>query len=737
MRRVQHNSTPVPLILGSDEAAKARVEIAIFLDRSDEERSTRRAPLQERFFRSPEVRKSLEHLFHGKCAYCEDRSEVSVEHHRPPANASGGRKSAPDHYSWLAYEWENLLLICAACNRRKASRFPLRGSRAPVLAEFDEVRARESPVLIDPGYDRPEWHLAFTIDGRCHPRTDRGAGTIELLELNRPSLIKMREHEFRRFTSGVLDANSPTEVLALMLSIEADQEFYGALLILRYRYAVELAKVQGLPVFPFDDTRGGLGMLHADASMRHVNTAFSALGTIDVEPQVNVPSGVVEIPAWRGFSAPMRRVEIRNFKAIESLDLEFPVHRKDRGGATCMMILGENATGKSSILEAIALTLAGTKTASTFPVSPRELVRRPPPGSGQGREPARVTIFFVEGGTAELRIPVDGSRFEGNEEASANVQAYGSRRFFLKGRRKRAKSGGMRGLFDPLWVLPHPDLWLGKLEEKAFREVARALREILGLPDDSDFRRDRAQGVLIVSKATRANANGVSEHVGETGISIEQHSEGYRSLSATAVDVIRAMLGSAPDLAEAEGVVLIDEIETHLHPRWKMRVMAALRTALPKVQFIATTHDPLCLRGMDDGEVQVLVRDQDTIERLIDLPSVTGMRAEQLLTSEFFGLGSTDPETDSRLIRYQNLASRHHLDDDETAEKAELGQQLQREISVGNSFADQIFVEALRRADIDPFMPPAKVRAKSRRDMVETLLGEIDSIKAGFARSRP
>src|SRR5690349_10901139 len=58
----------------------------------------------------------------------------------------------------------------------------------------------------------------------------------------------------------------------------------------------------------------------------------------------------------------------------------------------------------------------------------------------------------------------------------------------------------------------------------------------------------------------------------------------------------------------AEAIVLIDEVEAHLHPRWKLQIMRGLRRALPAVTFIATTHDPLCLRSMGDNEVMVLQR---------------------------------------------------------------------------------------------------------------------------------
>ncbi len=100
-------------------------------------------------------------------------------------------------------------------------------------------------------------------------------------------------------------------------------------------------------------------------------------------------------------------------------------------------------------------------------------------------------------------------------------------------------------------------------------------------------------------------------------------------------------------------VVLIDEIEAHLHPRWKMQVIGGLRKALPKATFIMTSHDPLCLRGMLPGEVQVLNRFYNTgqgegskmneiVENVAGMQNAEQFTVEQLLTSDLFQLFTTD-----------------------------------------------------------------------------------------------
>ncbi len=140
-------------------------------------------------------------------------------------------------------------------------------------------------------------------------------------------------------------------------------------------------------------------------------------------------------------------------------------------------------------------------------------------------------------------------------------------------------------------------------------------------------------------------------------VSLRQLSDGYQSVVATAVDILEVMTKVWPNLLEAEGIVLLDEIGAHLHPTWKMRIVGAIRRAAPAVQFVTSTHDPLCLRGLGAGEVVVMQRDENQrVRALTALPSPADFRIDQLLTSAFFGLNSTaDPDTDEAFTKYYAL----------------------------------------------------------------------------------
>ncbi|KTS76595.1 hypothetical protein NS274_15555 [Pseudomonas oryzihabitans] len=135
-------------------------------------------------YKSDEVKRRLEELFHGKCAYCESfyasQAPVDVEHYRP----KGAVEGEPSHpgYWWLGMEWTNLLPSCIDCNRRRKQRAPLGTSNLSLLYKATQSgkkdsfpikgrRAREEghhldaeeAFLLDPTRDDPSEHLVYWL----------------------------------------------------------------------------------------------------------------------------------------------------------------------------------------------------------------------------------------------------------------------------------------------------------------------------------------------------------------------------------------------------------------------------------------------------------------------------------------------------------------------------------------------------------------------------------------------
>lgn len=92
-------------------------------------------------------------------------------------------------------------------------------------------------------------------------------------------------------------------------------------------------------------------------------------------------------------------------------------------------------------------------------------------------------------------------------------------------------------------------------------------------------------------------------------LSLRQLSDGERAFLAMLGDLVRRLSLANPDLPnplEGHGVVLIDELELHLHPRWQREVVENLRTSFPNIQFIATTHSPFIIQSLRPGELITL-----------------------------------------------------------------------------------------------------------------------------------
>jgi predicted ATP-binding protein involved in virulence len=85
-----------------------------------------------------------------------------------------------------------------------------------------------------------------------------------------------------------------------------------------------------------------------------------------------------------------------------------------------------------------------------------------------------------------------------------------------------------------------------------------------------------------------------------------QLSDGERSFLAIVGDLIRRLSLANPELKNpllGAGVVLIDELELHLHPKWQREVVEKLRTTFPNIQFITTTHSPFIIQSLRPGEL--------------------------------------------------------------------------------------------------------------------------------------
>jgi hypothetical protein len=322
------------------------------------------------------------------------------------------------------------------------------------------------------------------------------------------------------------------------------------------------------------------------------------------------------------------------------------------------VLLGENGVGKSSILQATALALAGEREVQRQLINWEKLLRRPRGKRARAKE-GFVKIGLSSGDNIDLRFDKRGPRFvSGPVGAATYLRAYGPTRN-LPNTRAPASWTSVKAmirivnLFDPNSPLCSADRWLASRNKPQFNAAALALKDLLRLRPADRLRciRRRVRGFESSRRETVID-------IGDTTVSLDELSDGYQSMVALAVDIMAGMPKGSTDYQAETGIVLLDELGTHLHPRWRMFVVSSLQAAFPRLQFLATTHEPLCLRGLRKGEVSVLERVGMQVEKIPDeeLPDPRAMRIDQLLTSRYFGMESTiDPEIDRSFQRYYLL----------------------------------------------------------------------------------
>ena len=119
-------------------------------------------------------------------------------------------------------------------------------------------------------------------------------------------------------------------------------------------------------------------------------------------------------------------------------------------------------------------------------------------------------------------------------------------------------------------------------------------------------------------------------------LSFDQLSGGYRIVVALAADLARRMAQGNPHLEDplvSEAIVLIDEIELHLHPSWQQRVLPDLVRTFPNTQFMVSTHSPQVLTSVRPEHIVALSREGDDVFATQASAATYGAEAGNVLSS--------------------------------------------------------------------------------------------------------
>ncbi|HEX3526539.1 MAG TPA: AAA family ATPase [Thermoanaerobaculia bacterium] len=749
MIHVNRDRVPRPWVFDLQKPSPAAQELAEAIKFYRDGHRQRRFMFKA--YQRPEVKQALTELFHGKCAYCEARvtttAPVDIEMYRP----KGGVLERPEHpgYWWLAMVWENLLASCADCNRvrdhdgiksGKANRFPLEDEVARAFDPADDL-SREAPLLLDPCTDFPEDHLVFGAEGTVVSDTKRGQTTITVLGLNRPALVAARQAvahtilvHIKRIDMLIKKAPKGTDQIADEIThlreLTEDREEFAALKRQLIKPAMDrwIGKAQTATA-SFTAPTPKISASRKRTARRSFEQYQVAQSTYSLKDD----AGRAKYREQRRF---IERIAIRDIKAIREVDLDLT---SSTGRTPWLMLLGENGTGKSTVLQATALVLLGAeafiKLAMNRGVNPTPFVRYGQPSGSisvqlSGFPKPHVLVFrenavdFTSPTGEQSSILFSGSSHEVQGAGwlpQILLLGYGATRLLprqVPGQVAPPDTALQDGefsrvdnLFDPFAPLIDAERWLLKLDQKSFDDIAPILRDLMPLPPDAELVPDGDRVVVVVHGAR---------------VPLRQLSDGYQSVVVMTVDILQVALRIWPNLRDAEGAVLLDEIGAHLHPTWKMRAVTSLRKTLPGMQFLVTTHDPLCLRGLGKGEVAVMRRGDDSqVFSLTGLPSPGDFRVDQLLTSDFFGLSSTvDPDVEALFDEYYALLVLRDRNAEQTARLDTLQNELKSRRHFGSTLRENLMYEA-----VDRLVAQHRVHPKLRiEDLKEEAVAEVSKI---------
>lgn len=364
--------------------------------------------------------------------------------------------------------------------------------------------------------------------------------------------------------------------------------------------------------------------------------------------------------------------EIQNFKGIKKISVKgLPENTR------WIFLTGENGFGKTSVLQAIAAGLYGRYDSNGNQLLPFEsevkvLI--------DVKKAKIKTHYFKEGVnfSSDDSIGINEVKFDDNSSSNSpktliQLATYGSSRLQIAARTTKED---LEKQSPPTYSLFNTDAVLLDIEQLLkdtnayrpadFKQIVAIFKELL--PNLANIEIDASQKNIQVKYYEKDDeGNLVNE-----GVTFTQLAAGYRNIIAMVGDMMYrlSMKQEVENLADLEGIVIIDEIELHLHPKYQKLFVQKLTELFPKIQFIASTHSPIPLLGAPPETVILHVT--RTEERGIEVEKLdidfSVLTPNAILTSPIFGFQELIPESkpDSTMVRseqtYQEVLFNEQLD---------------------------------------------------------------------------
>jgi len=348
------------------------------------------------------------------------------------------------------------------------------------------------------------------------------------------------------------------------------------------------------------------------------------------------------------------RIRLENIRGFRELEID--LSGQDGSPRKRTVIIGKNGTCKTSVLRAIALGLCDFGDANALISEPIGSMIFKDSRVGQIRieldsGKQRLHNFLVPNrATDQERV----SRVSELDWPKTFACGYGAGRhgFGSDTGRDYRVADAVYTLFDYRRTLIDPELTLRRLQDllgtQRYAAAVAGIRRILGLSPEDEIRLPQGGGVELSGPS-----------FGGT-VRLEGWADGYRMTFNWMMDLYGRALRAdrITSNGNVRGIVLIDEIEQHLHPSMQAEILPRISEVFPEIQLIATTHSPLIALDAKPNELVVLRREGGEVIREESVPDFTGYSAEDMLVDErLFDTEIYSPEMREKINRYRELAA--------------------------------------------------------------------------------
>ncbi|HHH37891.1 MAG TPA: hypothetical protein ENK77_04680 [Epsilonproteobacteria bacterium] len=345
----------------------------------------------------------------------------------------------------------------------------------------------------------------------------------------------------------------------------------------------------------------------------------------------------------------LHSIEIKNYKKYTSLPLEFEKN--------FMLIIGENGSGKTSVLDAIATLLGGYLQAfkdikadethsiykpdvrvDIFDIDENISVKYNTPVELMGKfsiNKELVDVFRTKENitSSRIKLPSEDNRklkeivsvLEKEDNLIYPILSYhGTGRLWEQENKRTAKMDklsrldGYKDCLNAKSNYRNFKAWFEKLERHAFniRKEIPILEVVRNVVIQMISILDNKEVELFIYRESDFEIRYKDESKRER---VSNLSDGYRNMIGIVSDIAYRMAILNPQLRDeviekTSGVVLIDELDLHLHPKWQREIVKILTTLFPKVQFIATSHSPFIIQTQTSKSIIKLDQSNEALD---------------------------------------------------------------------------------------------------------------------------